>query len=423
MSPEAVSIVILAVMFIIGTWREVNMGLLGFIAAAGLGILGLGLDLDESLAGFPVDLFLTLVGLTYLFGFAQNNGAIDVLVHWCVKLVRGRVAAAPWIFFFLTAGLIAFGALFAVAIIAPLALRFARKNGLNTFMTGLLVVHGARAGAFSPISVYGVFINDYLTKNGFESTPFILFIAPFLFNLVFALVDWLVMRNRPGPVAAGDRDIADPSSGSSAGSVAVATKLTSFQLVTLIGLAVMAVSVIGFGWDIGIVTITIGVVLATLSPKDGKAALAKVSWPIVVLITGVLSYIHILEEAGTVSWVSDAIMGLGVPLLAALLLFYLAGFVSALASSLGIIGVVIGLAGPFLASGDVHVAGFVAALAISATIVAISPFSTNGAMLLANVDASVRDQYYRKMLVYAGLMCLIGPGLAWLVMVIPTMLG
>ncbi len=423
MSPEAVSIVILAVMFIIGTWREVNMGLLGFIAAAGLGILGLGLDLDESLAGFPVDLFLTLVGLTYLFGFAQNNGAIDVLVHWCVKLVRGRVAAAPWIFFFLTAGLIAFGALFAVAIIAPLALRFARKNGLNTFMTGLLVVHGALAGAFSPISVYGVFINDYLTKNGFESTPFILFIAPFLFNLVFALVDWLVMRNRPGPVAAGDRDIADPSSGSSASSVAVATKLTSFQLVTLIGLAVMAVSVIGFGWDIGIVTITIGVVLATLSPKDGKAALAKVSWPIVVLITGVLSYIHILEEAGTVSWVSDAIMGLGVPLLAALLLFYLAGFVSALASSLGIIGVVIGLAGPFLASGDVHVAGFVAALAISATIVDISPFSTNGAMLLANVDASVRDQYYRKMLVYAGLMCLIGPGLAWLVMVIPTMLG
>ncbi len=344
-------------------------------------------------------------------------------MHWCVKLVRGRVAAAPWIFFFLTAGLAAFGALFAVAIIAPLALRFARKNGLNTFMTGLLVVHGALAGAFSPISVYGVFINDYLTKNGFESTPFILFIAPFLFNLVFALVDWLVMRNRPGPVAAGDRDIADPSSGSSASSVAVATKLTSFQLVTLIGLAVMAVSVIGFGWDIGIVTITIGVVLATLSPKDGKAALAKVSWPIVVLITGVLSYIHILEEAGTVSWVSDAIMGLGVPLLAALLLFYLAGFVSALASSLGIIGVVIGLAGPFLASGDVHVAGFVAALAISATIVDISPFSTNGAMLLANVDASVRDQYYRKMLVYAGLMCLIGPGLAWLVMVIPTMLG
>ena len=29
-----------------------------------MGILGLGLDLDESLAGFPVDLFLTLLGLS-----------------------------------------------------------------------------------------------------------------------------------------------------------------------------------------------------------------------------------------------------------------------------------------------------------------------------------------------------------------------
>ncbi len=435
MTLEAVSIAILAVMFIVGTWREVNMGLIGFVAAAGLGMLGLGLDLDQSLAGFPIDLFITLVGLTYLFGFAQNNGAIDVLVHWCVQLVRGRVAAAPWIFFFLTAGMIAFGALFAVAIIAPLALRFARRNGLNTFMTGLLVVHGALAGAFSPISVYGVFINDYLTKNGFQSTPFILFIAPFLFNLVVAVVVWLVMRNRPGPVAAADRgaDGLPAAAGTAAagaagaagasGGVAVAAKLTWFQLVTLIGLAVMAVSVIGFGWDIGIVSISIGVVLAVLRPADGKAALAKVSWPIAVLIAGVLSYIYILEEAGTVGWVSDSIMGLGVPLLAALLLFYLAGLVSALASSLGIIGVVIGLAGPFLASGDVHVGGFVAALAIAATIVDISPFSTNGAMLLANVDASVRDQYYRRMLGYAGLMCLIGPGLAWLIMAVPTLLG
>lgn len=136
MGLETVSIIVLVAMFVIGTWRDVNMGLLGFVAAFAFGTLGLGLGVKDALAGFPVDLFVTLVGLTYLFGFAQNNGAIDVLVHWCVRLVRGRVVLAPWIFFFLTAALIAFGALFAVAIIAPLALTFARRNGLNTFMTG-----------------------------------------------------------------------------------------------------------------------------------------------------------------------------------------------------------------------------------------------------------------------------------------------
>lgn len=180
MSAELICVIVLGLMFVIGTWRDINMGLLGFIAAAGVGGLVLHQAPEEFLAGFPVDLFLTLVGLTYLFGFAQNNGAIEVIVRWCVKLVGGRIGLMPWIFFALTAILISLGALFAVAIIAPLALSFARRHGINQFMVGLLVVHGALAGAFSPISVYGIFINDYLTKNDLIPTPLTLFLAPFV---------------------------------------------------------------------------------------------------------------------------------------------------------------------------------------------------------------------------------------------------
>ncbi len=223
------------------------------------------------------------------------------------------------------------------------------------------------------------------------------------------------MRNQPGPIEPEDADPPSPEASSAGGQttdVIASRKLTGLQVLTLAGLAIMAISVIDFGATVGIVSICIDIILATISPAAGKAALAKVSWSMVILITGVLTYIYILEEAGTVSWISDGIMKLGVPLLAAILLFYLAGFVSALASSLGIIGVVNSLAVPFLASGDVNVAGFVAALAIAATIVDISPFSTNGAMLLSNVDSSVRDAYYRKMLGYAALMCTISPGLA-----------
>lgn len=413
MSPELICVVVLGLMFVIGTWRDLNMGLLGFIAAAGVGGLVLHQAPEEFLSGFPVDLFLTLVGLTYLFGFAQNNGAIEVIVHWCVRLVGGRVSLMPWIFFALTAVLIALGALFAVAIIAPLALTFARRNRINQFMTGLLVVHGALAGAFSPISVYGIFINDYLEKNGLTPTPLSLFLAPLLFNLAFAFVVYLVLRRRPGLRAEADDH-------ATAAEDEAQVRLSRAQIPTLIGLAAMAASVIAFGWDVGFVTITIAIVLAVINPAAGKAAMSKVSWSVVILITGVLTYIAVLQEAGTVEWVSAGISSIGIPLLAALLLFYMSGLISALASSLAIIGVVIALAVPFLESGDVHVGGFVAALAIAATIVDISPFSTNGAMLLANVDASIRDRYYRQMIGYAGLMCLIGPGLAWVVAAVPT---
>ncbi|WP_420097364.1 SLC13 family permease [Brevibacterium sediminis] len=420
MSAELICVIVLGLMFVIGTWRDINMGLLGFIAAAGVGGLVLHQMPEEFLAGFPVDLFLTLVGLTYLFGFAQNNGAIEVIVRWCVKLVGGRIGLMPWIFFALTAVLISLGALFAVAIIAPLALSFARRHGINQFMVGLLVVHGALAGAFSPISVYGIFINDYLTKNGLTPAPLTLFLAPFIFNTVFAVVVWFVLRRRPGLPAEADGAHPHPGSESDGGTT---IRLTRSQIPTLIGLIAMALSVIIFSWDVGLVTITISVVLAAIDPAAGKAALSKVSWSIVILICGVLTYIAVLQEAGTVEWVSAGISAIGVPLLAALLLFYMSGLISALASSLAIIGVVIALAVPFLESGDVHVGGFVAALAIAATIVDISPFSTNGAMLLANVHPSIRDRYYRQMIGYAGLMCLIGPGLAWVVAAVPTVIS
>ncbi|MDN5549884.1 MAG: hypothetical protein L0G54_04110 [Brevibacterium sp.] len=435
MSAELICVIVLGLMFVIGTWRDINMGLLGFVAAAGVGGLVLHQAPEEFLAGFPVDLFLTLVGLTYLFGFAQNNGVIEVIVHWCVRLVGGRTSLMPWIFFALTAILIALGALFAVAIIAPLALSFARKHRINQFMVGLLVVHGALAGAFSPISVYGIFINDYLAKNGLTPTPLSLFLAPLIFNLIFALVVYFVLHRRPGLRAEADDALSaetkSPNSGSpeiqspGTGNSAVKTdtvRLTRSQVPTLIGLIAMALSVLIFSWDVGIVTITIAIVLTFINPAAGKAAMTKVSWSVVILITGVLTYISVLQAAGTVEWVSAGISAIGIPLLAALLLFYMSGLISALASSLAIIGVVIALAVPFLESGDVHVGGFVAALAIAATIVDISPFSTNGAMLLANVHSTIRDRYYKQMIGYAGLMCLIGPGLAWVVAAVPTML-
>jgi di/tricarboxylate transporter len=427
-SIELISIVILALMLVIATWRDLNMGVLGFVAAFVLGTFFLHLEINEVWNGFPVDLFVALVGLTYLFGFAQNNGAIEVLVTWSMRFVRSNVALAPWIFFAITAVLMAIGAVFSIGIVTPFALSFAHRHRINQFMMGLLVVHGALAGAFSPISVYGVFINGFLSNRGLEPTPLSLFIAPFLFNLVFAIVVYLVLRHRPDAhmLASSDGAVgtaALPSESDVPAAEQRSQRLTAYQIATLIALAMMVVLVIGFNLNIGVVSMGLAAVLAILRPIEGAAALGRVSWSVVVLIAGVLTYIAVLQRAGTVEWVSNGISAVSIPLAAALLLFYFSGFVSALASSLGVIGIVIALAVPFLQSGDVHVAGFVAALAISATIVDISPFSTGGAMLLANVRADIRDWYYNRMLAYAGLMCLIGPGLAWFVAAVPTWVG
>jgi len=386
-------------------------------------------------------LFLLLVGLTYLFALAQNNGTVDLLVQWCMRLVRGRLAAVPWIFFFLTTLLSAIGALFAVAIVAPLALPFARRYGVNLLLMGMMVVHGALGGAFSPISVYGAFVNETMVNEGLPSSPTTLFLTPMVINIVVAVGIYLLLGGRQlvGERVAVTADEAEsdqrvshdgPGAASAPGSASTSSERSSVdapervavgyeQVLTLVGLVVLAVGSVAFELDVGFLAIAIAVVLRLAAPKR-KDAIGQISWSTVLLICGVITYVGVLQAAGTVDYVSERIIAIGAALVVALLLCYLGGVLSAFASSVGILGVAIPLAVPFLQQGEVSPIGMVAALAVATTIVDVSPFSTNGALILANAPADIdRDRFYRQMLAYAAVVVAVGPLLAWLLLVVP----
>ncbi|MEU1548309.1 hypothetical protein [Nocardia sp. NPDC005745] len=113
--------------------------------------------------------------------------------------------------------------------------------------------------------------------------------------------------------------------------------------------------------------------LVVVNPADAKTWLANVSSPIVVLVGGVITFIKVTQTAGAVDYVSTAAAGIGIPLLVALLLCYMAGIVPVPASSSATIGVAIAVAGPMLDDGAVNPIGFVAATAISATVVMSVP--------------------------------------------------
>jgi len=195
MSAPVLSIIILAVMFLLATVLPLNMGALAFVGAFLLGSVVLGMSTNDILANFPGGLFLTIVGVTYLFAIAQNNGTIDLLVRGAVRLVGSKVALIPWVMFAITAVITAVGALSpaAVAIIAPIALSFAAKHKINPLMMGMMVIHGAQAGGFSPIAVYGVTVNSIIAKTELDANPMAIFLASFLFNLAIALVLFVVL--------------------------------------------------------------------------------------------------------------------------------------------------------------------------------------------------------------------------------------
>jgi hypothetical protein len=92
---------------------------------------------------------------------------------------------------------------------------------------------------------------------------------------------------------------------------------------------------------------------------------------------------------------------------------------SAVASSAAILGALIPLAVPFLVQGELGVTAVVVVLAVSATVVDCTPFSTVGALVLANTDEGDRPRVYRTMIGWGGLMVVSAPIVTFLVFIAP----
>jgi di/tricarboxylate transporter len=443
MFTQIAAIAVLAVMFVIASVLPINMGALAFVGAFVIGLVA-NIPAGEIFAGFPADLFVTLVGITYLFAIAQNNGTIDWLVNKAVWLVRGRIAAVPWMMFIIAGVLTSVGAVSpgAVAIIAPIALRFAHKYRISPLLMGILVIHGAQAGGFSPISIYGGITNQVVERAGLPRNNLAMFTASLAFNSGIAVVAWLffsrrrrtglidqgadaVSENEPRPVVVSQREHGEmPTAAAEIPAVEGAShesppRLNLHRTLTLIGLVALGVGSLAFNLNVGLVAISVAVLLTLLAPRAQKGAVDQVSWSTVLLITGVVTYVAVLQKVGSVDLVGNRVSGMGAPLLGALLLCYIGGGVSAFASSVAVLGATIPLAVPFLLQGHIQPVGVVAAIAVSSTIVDVSPFSTNGALVVANVQGIDRDRFYRQLLIYSAIVVAFGPFLAWVVFILP----
>ena len=444
MSAELLSILALIVMFVIATLFPVNLGALALVGAFLVGTLAANMETDAILDAFPGSLFVILVGVTLLFAIATNNGTVDWLVRAAVHLVRGRLAAIPPVVFVISALLTAVGAPApaVAAILAPIAFGFAADYRIHPMLIGLMVAHGTQAGAFSPISVLGGIVNGVTKDANLPGNNLVLFLSSFAFNAAAAVAVYFVFGGRDlvrrGRIETAPADDVEPSGGETAsggidggGGGGVGTtvardttlRLTPHQGLTLAGIVGLCLAVLVFKLDVGLTAVTVAVILSLTSPKTNKGAVEKVAWPTVLLICGVVTYVGVLQEIGTVDYVGSAVAAIGIPLLVALLICYVGGVVSAFASTVGILGALVPLAVPLLSQGSLGPIAMIAALSVSSAIVDVSPFSTTGALLVANVRGMERDDFYRKLLAYGGVIVVVGPLAAWAVLVVPGWLG
>lgn len=412
MNAQLLALLVFAVLFVIGTATPINLGLLALVAAYIVGVFVAGMEARDVARSLPADLLITLVGVTYLFAVAQANGAIARMIAAATRVVGPRKALLPWLMFLLAAILTGIGALSpaAVAILAPLAMTFARRNGLNPMVMGLLVVHGAQAGGFSPLSVYGGLTRDAVLKGGLPFDALAPFAASLAANTIAALGLYLLLGRR---IAAAATDAA-PAATDAAPNEPGANTLTT--VLTFGALVAVATLTLGLRLEIGFVAIAFALLLALLTLKSQREVLKTLPWSEILLILGVSTYVAVMQKMGAIDYAAEALAGAGPPAVAALVILYICAVVSAFASSTAVLGSLIPLAIPLLqGQSPTAIAAFIGAIAVASTIVDVSPFSTNGALVLASAEESGRQQLYRRLLLYGGLLVLAAPPVLWVV--------
>jgi hypothetical protein len=333
-------------------------------------------------------------------------------------------------------------------------MKLAKRNNINPRLVGLMILHGAGCGNFSPLNLLGATVNKTLERAGLTPQPLTLFLANLGYNVLLGVIIYLAYggvrlwrRERvEATLSASSYDVpevtvptpaatipvtsaatatatalriegsppATSGGGASAGAdegddVRGGTKLTPIRGVTLLLiLAVGAIAMVG-RVDIGILALSAAIVLRVVAPTSSYGGEKKIAWEIVLLIAGVVTYVGVLRSIGTIDFLGDAANNLDSVLLTAFVICLIGAVVSAFASSAAIIAVLIPLALPFLLSGEISPIGMVIAISISATVVDATPFSTIGALVLSNADADDRLFVYRGSLQWGAIMVLTAP--------------
>lgn len=396
--PQIFSLVLLAVAFVIAIWRHINVGLViipaGFIFASAAHI-----GISTFLKTFPGDLVILVIGVMYLFGHAQRSGAVDRLIQTAETLIGGRHWLLPWIMFLLAAIISGVGALPAasLAIVVPIAVRAAELRNINSMLMGVVTIMGALAGGFSPISVWGQLMVNLTRKAHYALPQASFFGIEFALNTVVAIVAFLAFGGI-ALVRRGPQGAATPQKSPQPEQV----RMTPYQIGSLVGFGVFVVVVLAFSLDVGLTAFTVGLILHLVFRPSDTSVISELPWSVCLVISGVLLYVGLLSQAGTLTAISHLLEEIHLPMLSVLALAYFGAiFASFESSSVAVLGVVmpvvLGLAG---ATGA-NVLLVLSSVAFSVVVVSTSPYHLSGGLVLASSKEAEQTALFRRLLAWS----------------------
>lgn len=379
MGMAIISLLVLVVVVAIGFIKKVNLGFLSIGAAFVLGTLG-GMSSKEIIKGFSSSMFVTLVGVTFLFGMASHNGTLDLFSKKVVALVGKKTILIPILMFFLSACISAIGPghIAAGILMTTFAMYLAFEMNINPMATSLYAKLGANAGCASVLSLTGVLAKELLDPLGYSGFGLHLFLTTLLSGFLFTLVIYVLYK---GYKVKADNPL----------KWSEIPKFNRDQLLTIIAIIVMVVCCIGLKLDTGLFAFATAAVLVLLGAVDEKKAIKGIPWGTLIFICGVGVLINVIQTLGGIDLISNFLTGFmsgktAVPILAAT-----SGILSWVSSTTG---VVMPTMYPIAAQvceqfgNNVSYVELISAITATSFAAAISPLSTGGAIIMSSYSAA-----------------------------------
>ena len=400
---------------------SVNVGVVSLAMAWIVGVYLGGMPLAKVIGNFPIDLLLNLIGVTLLFGMANNNGTLGRIAARAVRACRGTSGVIPIMLFFIALGLSSIGPgnIATTAIMAPMAMAVAYRAAVPPFLMALMVGNGAQAGALSRFAPTGIIVNANMEKiglGGYELQTYLNNLAAHVvvtFAAYFLFGGWkLFTKRRVQPEIAQS----DQAGARMDEAIIEIEPFEARHWLTMAVLAALVVSVIWFRTHVGMAALTGAALLSLLNAANEKEAIKKMPWSVILMVCGVTVLIGVLAAQRGIDLFTDMLARIASPGTVTFVIAFVTGAVSVYSSTSGVVlpaflPTVPGLAerlntDPMAIASSMNVGGH---------LVDLSPLSTIGALCIAALpNEADGKKLFNQLLAWGLSMMIVGATICWI---------
>jgi di/tricarboxylate transporter len=394
----------------LSVFTTLNVGILLLAMAWVVGVFLGGMSVDVVLSGFPVQLLVTLVGVTLLFSMSETNGTLSRLTGRAVRLCRGNAGLLPVMFFLLgvVVATIGPGGTPASALLAPPAMAVAGRVGIPPLLMAIMAGNGALAGTLSPFAPGGIVANGVMERIGLGGLEWQTYGYNVLAHAIvgiggFVLLGGLRLFRRWEAGGA----LPEPD----------AERFEGKHWLTITGIAALIAAVVGFGAHVGLTALFIAAVLTLLRSVDEQRAIQRMPWGVILMVTGVTVLISMMEKTQGMDLFTSGLASISTAASVVPIMAFGTGLISVYSSTSGVVMPAFLPMVPELAQqlGGVNPAHLAWAITVGGGLVDLSALSTVGALFLAAAPPGTNTRALFNALLAWGLsMSVVGAALCWL---------